>query len=537
MKIKINSSASITLDEALKDVDFSYGFTMYNDKRQRTQRFTDDKSFALKMLAKIDNFLGVSKESQEFTDTIARATQHLNNTLGQEVLEHTSVQLNNKSTITEMLRDFGILSRTLDPHKAHVHLGQKQIVMGPDFTKYHSASQKLIEKYDAKKMYEQTLFHEFAHTMELHFYDKKEFHLSEIIHGVLTRIHDYNQPPYIERINNKLKETQKEDFFKVDERLFKELCSLRAEIYADIGAVLLERNYDLEKGVYHVEKFKQYIEDVKTYRNDEHASVKKTVTSETPKQIEKYLTTINHLSTFGMDGLFDRIKEFGDKPLNESEINKIAHQSIDQGMARALLTLYHLNDNTEKQMKRFINCFLNSKNEFVNMSENLNHEPIILNKLKACAGENWSKSLEEHVVKTNSSEDSEIDKMQSIFNHALKSTNATPLLNPTYMDKVMAIPELKEAMIEHLVSSETVKSEKLLKLEKKHGVSEQEPPSIAHNITSIIETMPMPFAEDKTDDIRSNNSTMPTDLKSRIAMIRNKTMPQADTLNKPKLKM
>jgi hypothetical protein len=521
MKIKINTSTNLTLSEALSDVDLSYGFTMY-DKNNRPKTLSENDSFAVKLLSKLDKFFGTPQASKDFTHIIAKATQYLNNTLGQDVLQGTTVQINNKSGLTSMLRTYGILANTLDPHQAHASILSKKIVMGENYIKVHSSRRLLVDKYSEEKIHENTLFHEFSHTMEIHFYNKNEIHYNDLIDGTLSRLNQYNQIEYINKLDKKLKEEQGEKFIPVERNFFKELYVLRGEIYADVGALLLERNYEIEKGTYNPEQFKQYIEDIKTYRTHEHASIKKLLSSQTKDSFRLYLNQFNHLTTFGVDGLFDRIKDFDNNPLNENEINKIAQHCVAQGISRAFLTAYYVNDDNQKQLMKFCNNYINTKDEVIDKSDNPEHVKIILSKFKVLAGENWSKSFDSHIEKTSLSNANEINKMESIFYHGVKTTNKPIVENPTYLDKVMATPELKEAMLEYLLSNNSTKPEKLLELETKHALND-----IIKN-TSIV-----------AQSIKDTNTNQLNDLKSKITNIRNKTLthPQETNLSQPKLKM
>lgn len=525
MKIKLNSSANLTLPEALSNVDLSYGFTLYDSQKQTTSRITENNSFSMKLLAKIDKFLGVQEESQNFTEVIAHATQHLNNTLDTDLLKDTSVQLNNKTSLTMIFRNLGVFSQALNPYKAQAHSLQKQIVMGPDSIKATLANQTLKNKYSINITNEKTFFHEFAHVMEKHFLDIKERHFSEFMENIYIKLTKLNMPSYIEKTDKELAKKQDSKFLPVNQHLFHNLHILISEIYADVGGLLLQRNYEIEKGMYNSEKFKQYIEDIKLYRIEEHIEIEQKLPSVNAKNTIQYLNNINHLTAPGVDGLFEKIDALDTQMLSASEINKIAQKSVEQGMARTLLIMTHLDFENENQMNVFTNYSLNKENNLVK-----NEDPLNLSKvaktLRQFAGENWSKSFDEHVTKTQISQESEIEKMKSIFYHGIKTTNQVSFENQTYLDKIVAISELKEATLESLLSNNSTKPQYLIDLENKHNL---------HNLAKTNNVAINQHENTEALSDLNNNST----LKNRISSIRQKISDNTEKnmLNRPKLKM
>ena len=420
MKIKLSANSIVNVSKELEEINLNHGYSIGNVDTVGKSNWTK------KILGKIDKTISyvkpISEESSLVVEYIAKAAKFLSiqEETKEKHVEELKIHINVDSTFNNFLKlagkktalmiyDFAPdtaikiysnVEELLNTETAYIKKIQKEIHMGTKiFEKngYSTFGYNLKQEIGLEDATSLIVFHEASHSFEEINRNVYGFQLGSFMAEmkVLTQI--------ITGVEKKIKElneviTTKKDIFgvnEVDKYYWGNISTLTGEIYADIGAVLLQRNKDIYENKHNKEKDIKIVDALISGRNKEQASLLKTSSEKI------YVNSFTHLTSLALIDIkkIYESNEIEDKILSQQEIHSICMKGVKAGLSRVLLTSMKSNNENIGQIKlifALIDINENQKDLDLNIKEiKSNSYKEGISKLKEYAGEEWVKKLNE----------------------------------------------------------------------------------------------------------------------------------------------
>jgi hypothetical protein len=359
MKIKFTASTHLTLPEHLSSVDMSYGFSYYDaDKKEETE-INQHNSFSVKVLAALDKFFGHLPGEKNFVTAVAGAINHANENLDEFSLSNMSVQINNDTLVNRGFRHFMTLFNRKNPlfnkdslnlEAGFVRLNIRHIKMGSRVYQNEALSYQddLHKKIGKEHLAEFVFFHELGHSLE---YSNPGQHYSSEFVPLLSRINALSVAGNVKEFNQTLKDHTSPNpipFGPIDAHFMNNLNTLKSEIYADATSILMNRNYDIERGDWSEDRTDFYLESIIESRKQ--SMIDLAPKSKSFAAINHHVNRINHFTSPGLEGLAEKIHAFGNQIISQQDIHRLAQEAVTQGVCRMLVLSAQTSPDNLKQL-------------------------------------------------------------------------------------------------------------------------------------------------------------------------------------------
>ena len=324
MNIQILANSNIKLPPNLSHLDIGFGYSYITDNLNQVDK---TNSFMAKGFSKLDHIFNrikpLTKNQQSVVEIVAEKTQFLQSSLSKYFTKDLKVQMNIESSLNRQFKRlaapfFGqgsTVMKGLDSNTVYALTDSQHVTLGTEVFASNLAPHFVgfyLNFAPLEEVVSFAFFHEVAHNLET--YNTKNFgRANNKIYDALT---------YLELIESN-KNTFK-DISLIGLGSLVQLKNLYAEIYADTGAILLQRNYEVEKGIYNNEKFGNYINAIGFLRKKEKAAF--------------YSATVipDHYTVPGLEVLQTELKNNPVQILNEEDIHNLAQKVVTQGIAATI---------------------------------------------------------------------------------------------------------------------------------------------------------------------------------------------------------
>lgn len=412
MKIKLqaNSINSVNiLKQANFDVDYGYSLTA-----EKNDDANSENSWAVKLAGKLEKMFSFKKDKVEdkITQYVSQAADFLNQHLDTpQFLDGMKIQMNVNTFINSAVKESSYLvaqfsgnlaskmHMSTDNHAGHIFINQKNIVIGTELFNEDSnivLTKVLKEKIGLEKTVSFVVLHEASHSFqhsnnEILGVEQAPF-FSDMITSCMNIANSVGAPLFY--LNKRISE-HKDRFSKLNFNFINEINSLNAEIYADTGALLLERNKSFVHNSYDKEKSLELIDGLIEARKKEHLQSKEN------SSVSHYASSFNHFTAPGIEALKENYDSLPQRVMTQAEIHSHCNQCIKQGISRVLISSFNSNNENVGQLRTLFNL----RNENGILSIPAENEPDVYSKsiaqLKTLAGSNWLKQFNENIKTIN----------------------------------------------------------------------------------------------------------------------------------------
>jgi len=309
MKIHIQANASIA-GLGLDSKDAAFGIS-YGPLRGQT---INNPIFSLIKFITENLFKPkVPKETQDFAHSILKTSKQFEQQVRELPYsrEDLKVQLNTPSKIHSFLDSSGsykglipsenhlLYEANVSPEAAHTYVGAGTVVIGSEFFYTPGLGTHLRETMGVERSSSIIFLHELAHNLDFW-------------------------------MNPDSRETKTFSTSTPYEKYFESKHTAKGEIYADVVAILLQRNFDMQNGNYNYRETELSILRLQGARNGNFPKFDSA-------DVDYNLNKLTHFTTPGLQELHSQLPSYGDKPLTLVEINGIANKISEIGLARTMV--------------------------------------------------------------------------------------------------------------------------------------------------------------------------------------------------------
>lgn len=308
MKIKLQSNTSLIKSFLNEDISFGYQYGYLNHE------FKNEKnSFLFKVFSFLENKIfhtDLNDEKIDFAKSVAKTTKDYEEIIGDEYYTYNlKVQINFPTKFHEFFtKDFYLNMFSKEYHesfKSNSDLSAAEIVstenvvlLGSNAFFTDGFCTDLKNHIGIKRASSLVLLHEIAH-------------------GLDVKLNSFTP---------KLKIDGDTEY----NRFFEQMSATKKEIYADVGAILLQRNIDLKNGTYDQEQTLSDLNSLMFHRN-------KSLPPLDTQNSKSFLHYLTHFTTPGLTHLKQKMNDYGDSPLSLEQINSIAKECCDVGLAKIMV--------------------------------------------------------------------------------------------------------------------------------------------------------------------------------------------------------
>ena len=419
MKIKLSANSIVNVSKELEEINLNHGYSIGNVDTVEKSNWTK------KILGKIDKTISyvkpISEESSLVVEYIAKAAKFLSiqEETKEKHVEELKIHINVDSTFNNFLKlagkktalmiyDFAPdtaikiysnVEELLNTETAYIKKIQKEIHMGTKiFEKngYSTFGYNLKQEIGLEDATNLIVFHEASHSFEVTNYKDYGFgEASDFFKNLKRMVYILNNPEILNELNKKI--IEKNEIFginEVDKIYISNVSSLMREIYADVGAILLQRNKDIYENNHTKEKDIKIVETIINAREKEQLGLIKLCSD------NLYVNGFSHFTSSALMKVKEmyELNKIDKKILSQKEINNIVSNVIEQGLSRVLLANIKSNNENIGQLKILFSLMkINeiNKDEFTTDINVLSFDDYkeSIKFLKEAAGEEWVKKL------------------------------------------------------------------------------------------------------------------------------------------------
>lgn len=358
MKIKLTTNTPNTLLSQLSLLQFEYGFSYSEQKNM-----TNDTSFLVKFFSKLNSLLkkdnSISKEDINILHTIANITDYINTSSHIQMDDNMGIQVNvaskNNNLFFNILTNFlpfSNLSDIFNNNDTFIYFNYSQIVLGVDKLKGNKGGpflNSLKEHLNSNEISEFILFHELSHSLEIS-NNKKHHNENSPLASLFSNLNSFkgkNIEEKCQEINDFLRmpgNNPTANLGLLNHNFISNLVTVQSEMYADVSALFLMRNYHIEKKDYSIEIFDKYIHRISQARHGEYKHYN--------QQSDFFIDnlTLCHFTPSSFLGLTQFFETLGEKPLNDKEIHNLAQQHVMQGLSYLIIGMVKADKFIEQQL-------------------------------------------------------------------------------------------------------------------------------------------------------------------------------------------
>lgn len=410
IKLTTNSLEAQNYIETLKNIQcgysYSYGFEK-NDERDNTN------SWSIKLFSKVEKMLfkkDLPEADKEVIDYVTQSASFLNvffNKNEPDYIKNMTISMNVNSEFNQFLKTSidtishiypkGIskFKRGVDDVAAFVDPQSKKMIIGSSlFTKESEFKNPfidiLIDKIGKEKAVAFIIFHEASHTFQATNINKYDPIWDDKISNILLYAKELNcnsekinSITIAEELNNENIINHKNKFPIIDQKFLNELTTLEGEIYADVGAILLARNADMEKDRYNIKNISKLTDLIIEARQKEHNFGNMGLTE------KEFVSNFSHFTSPGLEHLKEILETIPEKVLSQKEIFEYASQASHIGLARVIVSSTIASKSNMEQIELLLN--LEDTQVSPQLPKNIDKKKTLtgFNNLKKLAGESW----------------------------------------------------------------------------------------------------------------------------------------------------
>lgn len=354
IEIWVNSS----LDEFSRDLGLIYGRTFRDVDGGDFVEASEKDSFFTRMVKKVDKVYSgkhqLSDEEKEIIRNVSDVSKYLSSQVDASVVDNLKIQLNVNTPFNELVMKnpaiIGVnksktdsLQKDMGTSATHIYPKQGNMFIGLDaFKPGEELSDALHQHISLKENVEFTIFHEISHGVE--YQNKRNHHdIPEgPIENILGSLDHLKYRDNLHLVNQSIKESYPDgNYAPIDAHIAENLSILKGEIYADVGGLLLQRNYKISKGEFSPES---------THRMVEGVSQSRKAIFEANDHIDSALI-LNHHTSPGLDALKDDLDDLPERELLADEIHALAQKYTKAGMAKTIKTMIAAENQLIPQLK------------------------------------------------------------------------------------------------------------------------------------------------------------------------------------------
>lgn len=395
---------------------------------------TPEESFKVKLFEKLSQVLKLNNKSyhyqrhDHFNQIIGQAVSWLNENFDEKTLDKLQVYVKSPSPLNHLLHKalnffkLEYLGKDIfDAKDTFILPPYQQIVIGTDIenenkvilknesddpsdnddTTIHALKDRkpqdtvlkstymteLAQRLGDERFIVYTLLHEFGHHLEFTHQDKYfPTSILAFYQRVLSlnndSLEDFDKKYHPRNLGNEEEERAfYQQFCIPDAQIIQSLSRVVSETYADVSAVLIERNMlisqnqsqkknrqpdsdtniDIDTNTnthahlsWKPQDTEDFIEILKVFRQAEMEQMKLKYNRDDVIDMMVHGADFGHLTYGGLDNLAERLKDYGDKMLDEKTLHKIANQCACQNFSRVIYAL----SNTGVMRPRQIDCLM-----------------------------------------------------------------------------------------------------------------------------------------------------------------------------------
>lgn len=368
MNLQLLANSNVKLPSNLSHIKIDYGYSYYWDE---LVNLTINNSFTARQLFILDNLLNhinpTNETDKKIIAEIAEKSYFLDQALEEDFTKNLKIQINVNSGLNSQFKKLATtlfnprhpLALSVTSNISFMYPDTQQVVIG---TKEFNLNKKEFEKgvvifnyaYMKQSSLQEavafTLLHEISHTLE-NYCNKNYGPLDDKIHNVYSVLKYFDNNIENNKDEKNTKKITPQDY-NIKDTLIQNLHVLYGEIYADCGAILLQRNYDIQNNKYNIEVLDKSFTSLINSRE-----VEKEIISKLP---ENNMIISDHWTVYGLKFLNEEILTYPEKILSQKEIHSLSQQAVTYGIEEVLKNLIANQPEYKKSIELLFNMKLNN---------------------------------------------------------------------------------------------------------------------------------------------------------------------------------
>lgn len=420
MKIKLSANSVVDLPEKFSDINLKHGYSF--GVKEKTANSSWFKKLQSKIVTTLDKSFSLvtpldeeSKKIVEYTTEAAKFLDSREET-NQQHIDGFNIHLNLSSSFNKFLQICSLktykilgdntpksilnLYSSLDSNAGHIYSLDKKMYIGSDIFKekdFFTSTNYVKNELGLQKATNFLIFHEASHAFEHTNLGDFGFKVAPLVNKIRTISLILNEnPSQINKLNKQIAEHPEYGTPPVDPFFISNTFSLYREIYADVGAVLLQRNKDIVDGIHSKDDDIKNVSTIMKSRDKEQLQFKQNFGS------GLYVTQYNHFTSPGLAHIKKLLinEQIPNKVLTQEEIHNISIAAVEVGISRVLLANIQANNDNVGQLKTLFNISFDKElkeNNYVLNEINPQAYSDGIKQLKDSAGEVWVENFKERM--------------------------------------------------------------------------------------------------------------------------------------------
>ena len=379
MNIQILANSNIELPSNFSHIPLKYGYAYHAGN---LKNITEDTSLKANAFSKLDYLFNYFKplgdKDKRVAATILEKSAFLDKILPEDFTHSLKIQLNVNSSLNRCFKSIAApffsnedpIMRSVLADQSYIFPGTNQVVIGtknfdiePDKMEqgFGLITYLHLKNAPLEDVVTFTLFHEVSHILEQ--YNTHKFgNIDNPIYPTVSILKLLEEPDKFHEIKNYLKKE-----LPTDQDILADLTTLVSEIYADTGAILLQRNYDIKNNIYTAEKFTTYLNNMIKDREIEH---------EVLCHLNPTLIMTDHNTSPGLKYLSKQLEFQSETVLSDENMHNIIQKSVTHGIAQTVHNLIE----KDSEYSNYFNHLFNLKEQngnIISPEEQINIKPIL----------------------------------------------------------------------------------------------------------------------------------------------------------------
>lgn len=392
MRIQLQANSN---NLELENLEHGYSFSYENDINHR-------QSWAVKIGGMLEKLFSKNLENEDvqIAKLIVKSSNFLNDNMDRpELLKDIKVQINIDSPFNQFIRKYTPYVEKLNRNFAN------EILTGTNINAGHATNKNIFigtglfsqkeefsfiyyikEKLGLEKVVFFTVFHEASHTFQPNMPNDYSITFNTILsHSCKLAICNDRS---LRELNEDISEYSI-PHKALDKDYFKQIHSLKQEIYADAGAILLLRNKEFINNSYKKEESLETIDTIIEARIKDQFKTRKNSSA------NHYVSNFHHFTSPGISYLKENYDSLPQRVMTQVEINSYSQKCIEQGVSRILLSSITANNENTEQLNTLFRFEDSYRDGFLKIG--LKKDINFIKELETLAGADWVKNFKDNV--------------------------------------------------------------------------------------------------------------------------------------------
>lgn len=395
MNLQLLANSNIKLPDSLSHINMYYGYSYLGDEMTN---LTVNNSFTARQLLTLDSLLNrinpVNEDDQKVVNELAEKSHFLDSNLPENFTKKLKIQIN---VNTKLNNQFTKIATTLfNPQhpltlsvlsgRSFMYPNTQQVVIGTkEFDLKNQNFKKgvvifnysYIKQSSVKQAVAFTLFHEVSHTLED--YNNNNYGcLDDKTHKVYSILQYFKNNIQNNEDKTNLKRLTPKDY-NLDDNIMCDLDVLYGEIYADCGAAILQRNYDIKNNIYNRENFNKHLDLIITSRECEKVAF--------ANMVKDKVIVHNHYTVPGLEFLTEQLKDYDENFISGKTMHSLCQQAVSHGINKTLESIIENHPEYKKQIELLFNMSLVNEEiqiakKFIPIENYLSENAVLNNSIK-----------------------------------------------------------------------------------------------------------------------------------------------------------